>query len=130
MNISSPKLLKGAAYLPGELILNARTRLERIVVSDEDFVPKNPPPMNLLDMVFQNIGIVVKVIGRKRLRDLFKPGSHLHTSESSNFMVSALFATFPTRARENADQQEQKAERKPRQEVKSTEIAFHLLIPM
>jgi|SRR5579872_5635124 len=85
--ITRAERLEVAAYLSGKLVLSAGAWLQRIVLRDENFVSINFSSMHFKDTIFQDVCVVVKIVGGKGLRDLNQPSADFHRAESGDLPV-------------------------------------------
>ena len=79
----------GASHLTRELVLSLGTGFQRIVVGDQDILGTDLPAMNGPDLVFQDVGIVVEIVGRELAGNLQEFGGDLHASRGGDFSIDS-----------------------------------------
>src|SRR5450432_3713873 len=70
VRVTGTELLDVAANLAGVLVFGFGAGLQRIILADENRVTFNFAPVDLEDLVLEDVGVIVEVVGRERSGDL------------------------------------------------------------
>src|SRR5262245_41281486 len=87
MSIARLERSEVPAHFARDFVLRGRSRLERVVVTNENFLGIDVASMDLQHLVLQNVSIVVKIVGGKLSGDLNESCRHFSPAERAQFAV-------------------------------------------
>src|SRR5712691_924111 len=81
VGVSGAELLDVAAKLAGVLIFGFGAGLQRIILANENRVAFNFAPVDLEDLVLEDVGVIVEVVGWEGSGDFGEPGGDFDGTE-------------------------------------------------